>query len=67
MRTYVISAILLDLKDPTKIIGRYNKPILYADELEREGYVPNVLYTCGSIIHNNELVIQKSEFHLREY
>lgn len=57
MRTYVISAILLDLLDPTKIIGRLNKPLIEADELEREGYVPNVVYTCGFIRHQNLLII----------
>ncbi len=57
MRTYVISAILLDLKNPTKIIKRLNKPLIQADELEREGYVPNVVYTCGLMLHNSLLVI----------
>ena len=57
MRTYVISAILLDLKDPTKVIGRLNRPLIKADELEREGYVPNVVYTCGFIRHQNLLII----------
>ncbi|MEO6167535.1 MAG: glycosidase, partial [Chitinophagales bacterium] len=57
MRTYVISAILLDLKDPSKIIGRLHKPLLEADEVEREGYVPNVVYTCGSILQENTLII----------
>jgi predicted GH43/DUF377 family glycosyl hydrolase len=57
MRTYVISAILLDLDDPTRIIGRLNKPLIEADESEREGYVPNVVYTCGFILHGNTLII----------
>jgi predicted GH43/DUF377 family glycosyl hydrolase len=57
MRTYVISAILLDLNDPTRIIGRLDKPLIEADEVEREGYVPNVVYTCGFIRHGNMLVI----------
>jgi predicted GH43/DUF377 family glycosyl hydrolase len=57
MRTYVISAILLDLEDPTKIIGRLNKPFLEADETEREGYVPNVVYTCGLIKNGDYLII----------
>jgi hypothetical protein len=50
MRTYVISAILLDLNDPTIIIGRLEKPLIEADEDEREGYVPNVVYTCGFML-----------------
>src|SRR5688500_4212441 len=57
MRTYVISAILLDLNDPTKIIGRLARPLIEADELEREGYTPNVVYTCGLMRHGNLLVI----------
>ncbi|MEP6927452.1 MAG: glycoside hydrolase family 130 protein [Ginsengibacter sp.] len=57
MRTYVISAILLDLKDPTIILGRLDKPLIEADENEREGYVPNVVYTCGLLRHGNVLII----------
>ena len=57
MRKYVISAILLDLDDPTKVIGQLNEPLLMPNEEEREGYVPNVVYSCGSIIHNEQLVI----------
>jgi len=57
MRTYVISAILLDLHDPTQIIGRLENPFIEADESEREGYVPNVVYTCGFMRHGNLLVI----------
>ena len=57
MRTYVISAIFLDLIDPTIILGRLTKPILEADEEEREGYVPNVVYTCGLLLHGNVLII----------
>lgn len=57
MRKYVISAILLDLNDPTKIIGRLEKPMITADEEEREGYVPNVVYTCGMLKHGNLLII----------
>lgn len=57
MRKYVISAILLDLKDPAKIIGRLDKPMIVADEDEREGYVPNVVYTCGMLKHGNLLLI----------
>ena len=57
MRTYVISAILLDLKDPSKIIGRLQEPLIKADETEREGYVPNVVYTCGCLRHGALLLI----------
>jgi predicted GH43/DUF377 family glycosyl hydrolase len=47
----------LDLKDPSKIIGRLTEPLLMPREEEREGYVPNVVYSCGSIILNHELII----------
>jgi predicted GH43/DUF377 family glycosyl hydrolase len=57
MRTYVISAILLDLEDPSKIIGRLVHPLIKADEKEREGYVPNVVYTCGYLPHGSLLLI----------
>ena len=57
MRTYCLSATLLDLDDPTKVIGRLSEPILLPNSEEREGYVPNVVYSCGSIIHAGELVI----------
>ncbi len=57
MRKYSLGAILLDLNDPTKIIGQLNEPLLSPNEIEREGYVPNVVYSCGSIINNDELVL----------
>ena len=57
MRTYVISAIMLDLNNPSKIIGRLDKPLIEADEVEREGYIPNVVYTCGLLRHGNMLII----------
>jgi len=57
MRTYVISAVLLDLTDPTKIIGRLNEPLIRADESEKEGYVPNVVYTCGLLRHGDMLIV----------
>jgi predicted GH43/DUF377 family glycosyl hydrolase len=57
MRQYCIGAILLDLEDPSKIIARLDTPLLSPHEKEREGYVPNVVYSCGGIIHNGELVV----------
>ncbi|MEO5984371.1 MAG: glycoside hydrolase family 130 protein [Ferruginibacter sp.] len=57
VRKYVISAILLDLEDPSIIIGRMDKPFLSADENEREGYVPNVVYTCGCLLHGSLVII----------
>jgi len=57
MRKYCIGVSLLDLKDPAKIIGRLAEPLLAPREEEREGYVPNVVYSCGSIILNGELII----------
>jgi predicted GH43/DUF377 family glycosyl hydrolase len=57
MRQYCIGAILLDLGTPAKIIARLEEPLLTPLEEEREGYVPNVVYTCGAIFHNDHLVI----------
>lgn len=57
MREYVIGAMLLDLHDPTKVLGKLKEPLLFANEEERNGYVPNVLYSCGQIIHNNQLIL----------
>ena len=57
MRQYCIGAMLLDLENPAKIIARLEEPLLAPHEEEREGYVPNVVYTCGAIFHNNDLVI----------
>ncbi|MFA5646880.1 MAG: glycoside hydrolase family 130 protein [Bacteroidales bacterium] len=57
MRQYSIGVILLDLNDPTKIIARLEDPLLSANEEEREGYVPNVIYSCGGMIFNDTLII----------
>jgi len=57
MRRYCIGASLFDLDDPLKEIGRLKEPLLTPKEDEREGYVPNVVYSCGSLIHNNNLIL----------
>jgi predicted GH43/DUF377 family glycosyl hydrolase len=57
MRTYSIGALLLDLEDPTVIIGRLREPLLSPADDEREGYVPNVVYSCGALLHGETLVI----------
>lgn len=57
MRKYCLGAILLDLHDPTIVIGALSEPLITPNEEEREGYVPNVVYSCGSIINGHELVI----------
>ena len=57
MRQYCIGAFLLDLEDPTKVIGRLRRPLLRPNEREREGYVPNVVYTCGALVHNGVLIM----------
>jgi len=57
MRKYCIGAVLLDLDDPTKVLGYLKDPLLVPNEEEREGYVPNVVYSCGSIMHNDELIL----------
>ena len=55
MRTYAIGAILLDLDNPGHVIGRLTRPLLEADGDERDGYVPNVVYSCGGLIHDGRL------------
>jgi predicted GH43/DUF377 family glycosyl hydrolase len=57
MRQYSIGAFLLCREDPTKVIGRLREPLLKPNQAEREGYVPNVVYTCGALVHNGELII----------
>ena len=57
LRTYCIGAFLLDHDNPGKVIGRLREPLLKPDQKERRGYVPNVVYTCGFLLHNGELII----------
>ncbi|MCH8123599.1 MAG: glycoside hydrolase family 130 protein [Bacteroidetes bacterium] len=57
MRRYSIWAELLELDDPSKVIGRLDEPILTPDEHERDGYVPNVVYTCGSMLCGDALIV----------
>lgn len=57
MRRYVLGASLMKLDDPTIEIGRLLEPLLIPNSDEREGYVPNVLYSCGALIHNGKLII----------
>lgn len=57
LRSYCLGAMLLDLDDPTKVIGSLKKPLMIPNEKERNGYVPNVLYSCGALVHNGWLVI----------
>jgi len=60
MRKYSIGAVLLDLDDPSRVIGRLAEPLLSANENERVGYVPNVVYSCGALVHEGLLVIPYS-------
>src|SRR5580704_4031678 len=57
MREYGIGAILLDLAEPDRLIGALAEPLLVAAESEREGYVPNALYSCGSLLHGQTIVL----------
>lgn len=57
MRRYAIGAVLLDREDPSRVIGRLRQPLLAPTEREREGYVPNVVYSCGALIHNGLLIL----------
>lgn len=57
MRRYAIGAILLDLDNPARVIGRLRFPLLQPIENEREGYVPNVVYSCGGLVHAGKLIL----------
>lgn len=57
MRRYAIGAELLDLDDPTRVIGHLTEPLLTPTQDERNGYVPNVVYSCGAILHHDTIVI----------
>jgi predicted GH43/DUF377 family glycosyl hydrolase/ActR/RegA family two-component response regulator len=57
VRRYCLGVTLLDLEDPTKVIANLKEALMVPTEEEREGYVPNVLYSCGYMIHHNELII----------
>ncbi len=57
MRKYCLGASLFDLENPTIELGRLEQPLLMPNEEERDGYVPNVVYSCGSIVHGDELII----------
>ena len=57
MRTYSIGALLLDLDDPTVVLSRLQQPLLAPDRDEQNGYVPNVVYSCGALVHADTLVL----------
>jgi predicted GH43/DUF377 family glycosyl hydrolase len=57
MRKYCIGAFLLDKEDPSKLVARLQEPLLQPEENERKGYVPNVVYTCGALIHRGVLIL----------
>lgn len=57
MRTYTIGATLLDIDDPTRVLGVLDRPLVSPRDDQRDGYVPNVVYSCGSLLHGSNLVI----------
>ena len=57
MRSYSIGALLLDLDDPTRVLGRLRSPLLSPADDERDGYVPNVVYSCGALVHGRTLLL----------
>lgn len=57
MRQYWMGALLLDLEDPSRVIGELSSPLLVPNAQERDGYVPNVVYSCGALRHGNHLII----------
>ena len=57
VRKYSIGAALLDKSDPSRVLARSSEPLLRPEPSEREGYVPNVVYTCGAMTHNDQLIL----------
>ena len=57
MRRYALGALLLDLDDPRRVIGQLREPLLAPEATEREGYVPNVVYSCGAMLNGRDLVL----------
>jgi predicted GH43/DUF377 family glycosyl hydrolase len=57
VRKYSIGAVLLDKHDPSKVLARAREPLLRPEPSEREGYVPNVVYTCGAMRHNDQIIL----------
>jgi predicted GH43/DUF377 family glycosyl hydrolase len=57
LRRYAIGALLLDLEDPQRVIGQLVEPLLTPEPDERDGYVPNVAYTCGGLVHDGQLIL----------
>jgi predicted GH43/DUF377 family glycosyl hydrolase len=57
MRKYCLGAVLLDKSDPARVLGRLRQPLIHPDPSEREGYVPNVVYSCGSMAHRGNLIL----------
>ncbi len=57
VRKYAIGAVLLDKKDPSKVLARSREPLVRPDATEREGYVPNVVYSCGALRHGDRIVL----------
>jgi predicted GH43/DUF377 family glycosyl hydrolase len=57
MREYKIGALLLDLEDPSKVLGALHEPLLVPNADERDGYVPNVVYSCGPMLHGETLIL----------
>ena len=57
VRKYSIGAALLDKRDPSKVLARSSEPLLRPEPSEREGYVPNVVYTCGALAHNDQIIL----------
>jgi predicted GH43/DUF377 family glycosyl hydrolase len=57
VRKYAIGAVLLDLSDPSKVLGRSTEPLVRPEPSEREGYVPNVVYTCGAMRQGSRIVV----------
>jgi predicted GH43/DUF377 family glycosyl hydrolase len=57
VRKYSIGAVLLDKIDPSKVLARTREPLIRPEPSERQGYVPNVVYTCGAMRHKDQIIL----------
>jgi predicted GH43/DUF377 family glycosyl hydrolase len=60
IRTYTLGALLLDLDEPSRVRAKLSTPLMVPEGTERQGYVPNVLYSCGSMLHGDTIVLPYS-------
>jgi predicted GH43/DUF377 family glycosyl hydrolase len=57
VRKYSIGAVLLDKANPSRVLARTREPLIRPEPTERQGYVPNVVYTCGAMRHKDQIIL----------